>query len=96
MVKKLLPITEEVVIVTILNQYSFLITGLLLLVVVAFMSWRILEPKYAVPAIGLASILLVISQLFLSTNANSYSSVASFENALTSGKPVLLELYSNY
>ena len=87
---------KEVVIGTILNQYSFLITGLLLLVVVSFISWRILEAKYAVPIIALASILLIVSQLFFSTNANSYSSVASFENALTSGKPVLLELYSNY
>ena len=89
-------ITKEVVIGPILNQYSFLIIGLLLLVIVAFMSWRILEAKYAVPIIGLASILLIISQLFFSTNANSYSNIASFENALTTGKPVLLELYSNY
>ena len=87
---------KEVVIGTILNQYSFLIIGLLLLAIVAFMSWRILETKYAVSIIGLASILLIISQLFFSTNANSYSNVASFENALTTSKPVLLELYSNY
>ena len=81
---------------TMLNQYSFLIIVVMLLGIITIISWRLFGLKYVLPVIGLTSVLLVATQLLLSTNTNPYSSIDSFDNALASGKPVLLELYSNF
>lgn len=79
-----------------INQYSFIFIGLLILVITAFLSWRLIGIKFTVPVAGLTFVLLVAFQLLLSTNVNTYSSVGAFDNALTSGEPVLLVLYSDF
>ena len=79
-----------------INQYSFIFIGLLILAITAFLSWRLIGIKFTVPVAGLTFVLLVAFQLLLSTNVNTYSSVGAFDNALTSGEPVLLVLYSDF
>ena len=79
-----------------INQYSFIFIGLLILAITAFLSWRLIGIKFTVPVAGLTFVLLVAFQLLLSTNANTYSSVGAFDVALTSGEPVLLVLYSDF
>ena len=79
-----------------INQYSFIVIGLLILAIITFLMWRLIGIKYTIPVAGLTFVLLVAFQLVLSTNANTYSSVDAFDNALASGNPVLLVLYSDF
>ena len=79
-----------------INQYSFIGTVLLILVIITFLSWRLIGIKYTVPVTGLTFVLLVAFQLILGTNTNTYSSVEAFDNVLTSGNPVFLVLYSDF
>ena len=79
-----------------INQYSFIVTGLLILVIITFVSWRLIGIKYTVPVTGLTFVLLVAFQLVLGTNINTYSSVDAFDKALPSGNPVFLVLYSDF
>ena len=79
-----------------INQYSFIVIGLLILAIITFVSWRLIGMKYIVFVAGLTFVLLVVFQLLLSTNTNTYSSVEAFDNVLTSGNPVFLVLYSDF
>ena len=79
-----------------INQYSFIIIGLLILVVITFLTWRLIGIKYAVAVSGLTFVLLAGFHLLLSTDTSTYSSVDAFDNALPSGNPVLLVLYSDF
>jgi len=79
-----------------INQYSFIVIGLLVLTIITFLSWRLIGMKYAVTVVGLTFVSLVAFQLLLSTSTNTYSSVDAFDNALASGNPVLLVLYSDF
>ena len=79
-----------------INQYSLIIIGLLILAIITFVSWRLIGMKYTVAVSGLTLVLLVGFQLLLSTDTNTYSSVDAFDNSLTSGNPVLLVLYSDF
>ena len=79
-----------------INQYSFMLVGLLLLAIITFLSWRFLGVKVTVPLAGLTFAVLVVFQLAGSTNSNTYSNAEAFDTALTSGGPVLLILYSDF
>ena len=79
-----------------INQYSFIVIGLLILGAITFLSWRVIGIKATVPVAGLTFVLLVAFQLLLSTNINTYSSVDAFDNGLASGNPVMLVLYSDF
>jgi inner membrane protein involved in colicin E2 resistance len=79
-----------------INQYSFVGIGLLILMLITFLSWRFIGVKLAFPVAGLTMLLLIGFQLFFSTNGNTYPSVDAFDNGLNSGNPVLLVLYSDF
>ena len=79
-----------------INQYSFIIIGLLILAIITFLIWRLIGIKYTIPVAGLTFVLLVAFQLVLSTNTNTYSSVDAFDNAIPSGNAVFLVLYSDF
>jgi predicted tellurium resistance membrane protein TerC len=79
-----------------INQYSFIVIGLLILMTITFLSWRFIGIKYTVPVAGLTFVLLVAFQLALSTNTNTYSSLDAFDNAFPSGNPVFVVLYSDF
>ena len=77
-------------------QHSFLLLALLLLAITAAVTARIKRRwlRAAIPG-GLATALLV-TFLFLRTGAGNIDSVADFDRALAGGRPVMLELYSDY
>ena len=79
-----------------INIYSFVALGLLILLVTALSTWRLFSPKLAAAAIAVTFVSLVAFQLMASTKANTVYSPEDINNALASGKPVLVELYSNF
>ena len=79
-----------------INQYSSIVTGLLILLIVTLATWRTFELKWTMIAVSLTFIAIVSFQMIGSTTSSNISSIVEFDNVLTSGKPVLLELYSNY
>ena len=80
----------------ILNQYSYVVIGLVVLTIVTFLSWRLIGIKYAVPLAAVSLGLLITFQLILSTSTDKYSSIDDFENSLASGAPILVMLYSDF
>jgi len=79
-----------------INSYSFVALGLLTLLLMALVTWRLFNPEWAAAIAAVTFVFLVAFQLMVSTKANTVSSLEDFNNALTSGEPVLLELYSNF
>ena len=79
-----------------INSYSLVAAGLLVLIIVALLTWQLFSPKWTTAAVAATFAFLVAFQLMASTKANTVSSPEDFNNALTSGKLVLLELHSNF
>ena len=87
---------DEIAMALLINSYSFVALGLLILLVMTLLTWRLFNPKWAAAIAAVTFVFLVAFQLMASTRANTISSPEDFNNALTSGEPVLLELYSNF
>ena len=87
---------DEVGMTLLINSYSFVAIGFLIVLIVALMSWRLLSPKWAAVTVAVTFAALVAFQLTASTKVDTVSSPEDFNSALASGKPVLLELYSNF
>ena len=79
-----------------INGYSLVAMGLLVLVIVALLTSQLFSLKWVVAAVALTSVSMVLFQLAASTKASTISSPENFDNALISGKPVLVQLYSNF
>lgn len=77
------------------NQHSYLISGLFLLAVVAFLVLREGVTNAGLLAIGLTAGLLAGVWLATRTGPSTYDEVAEVEAALSEG-PTLIEFYSNY
>ena len=79
-----------------INQYSFIIMTIVVLVITGVLTWRFLDPRLSIAAILV--MLLVLGAVFFSTRTkdNSVSSLEEFNLALASGKPVFVELYSDF
>ena len=82
--------------VFLINSYSFVALGLIVLLIIAFLTVRLFGLQRAVVVVVVTFVLLVVFQLMASTEANSVSCPEEFNNVLMSGKPVLIELYSNF
>jgi len=80
----------------ILNQYSFVVIGSVVLFIVTLVAWRFVAGKSVVLVFGLVISLLVITQIYLSNRIDQFPNVDAFENALESGTPLVVALYSNY
>ena len=87
---------DEITMALLINSYSLVAAGLLALMIVALLTGRLFSPKWAAAAVAVTFVSLVAFQVTASTKANTGSSPEDFNNALTSGKPVLVELYSNF
>ena len=87
---------DEIAMALLINSYSFVALGLLILLVTALLAWRLFSPKWAAAAVAVTFVSLVAFQLMASTKANTGYSPENFNNALASGKPTLVELYSNF
>lgn len=80
----------------VLNQYSFVWIAVTVITVAATATWRVRRRwlRAAIPLTLLAA--AVVAFFALRTGPGNLRSVADFDRALASGKPVLLELYSDY
>ena len=79
-----------------INSYSFVAAGILVLIIVALLVERFFGLKWTVTAVTVTFVSIVVFQLMASTKTNTWSSPEDFNNALISGRPVLVELYSNF
>jgi hypothetical protein len=79
-----------------INQYSLVLAGCIIIVLVGLLGWRFFGVKISMVSAGTILFTLIILQLTSSTSATSINSHDEFERALTAGKPVFLELYSNF
>lgn len=78
-----------------LNRYSFVIIGLLVITLLAFVSWTFLGRKPAI-SISLVTItILVVFQFVMSTSSDKYVTVQDFNETVLNGRPTFLMLYSN-
>jgi hypothetical protein len=77
------------------NQHSFLLATALVLAVAGWLTWR---RRVAVRLGVLAGVLALAAVAFalLRTPAGAVREVADLDGALGAGRPVGLELYSNY
>lgn len=80
----------------IINQYSFLIASILLIGLIAVISWSVFGRKYGPVATVLASVLLISIYFSLTSNDTKFSNTEAFDNVTTSGKPFLIEFYSDF
>lgn len=91
------PNTEkEITMLLLINSYSLVAAGLLALMIVALLTGRFFGLKWAAATVAITFVSLVAFQITASTKANTVSTPEDFNNALTSGKPVLVELYSDF
>jgi thiol:disulfide interchange protein len=79
-----------------INSYSLVAAGLLALMIVALLTGRFFGLKWAAATVAITFVSLVAFQITASTKANTVSTPEDFNNALTFGKPVLVELYSDF
>ena len=79
-----------------INQYSFVLIGLLVILLMAPFIWRLIGGNYAIAAVALLVFALGSLQVLLRTDTERDSTIQSFEESLASGDPVLLILYSNF
>ena len=79
-----------------INRYSFVALGLLILTLATLTSGRLLGKKWASIMFSSTLSILIIFQVIASTKINTVNSLKDFDDALASGQPVLLELYSNF
>jgi hypothetical protein len=79
-----------------MNQYSFVIIALAVTSIATAATWRVRRRwlRASIPAALLVA--AVIAHVSLRTGPGNLRSVADFDRALAAGKPVLLELYSDY
>ena len=91
------PNTEDgITMALLINSYSLVAAGLLVLMIVALLTGRLFGSNWAMATVAVTFVSLVAFQVTASTKANTVSTPEDFNNALTSGKPVLVELYSNF
>lgn len=79
-----------------LNHYSFVWLGLFLLAIVAAVTWRVRRPWLRAAIPGALAAGLVVGFVMLRTGGGNVHAVTDVDTALASGKPVMLEFFSDY
>ena len=79
----------------VINQYSYVAVGLIVLGLIGVATWLLVDVKWSIVAIAITLAVLGSFQLMTSTNVEKLSNLDDFEQALNSGKPVTVQLYSN-
>ena len=77
-------------------SYSLIVVGSLILLILTSLTWRLFGPQWAAGIIAVTFAFMLVLQLSTSTKVNTVSSPEDFDSFLQSGKPILLELYSNF
>jgi len=76
------------------NEYSLFLVGLVVIALVLLLTGKRFGLKWGLT--GMVVVALAAFQFITSTNVNTVSSREELDRALATGKPVLLELYSDY
>ena len=79
-----------------INQYSFIIVSVAILVIFGIIIWRVFNPIFATCAILVVLIILTVVFISLRQQDNSFSNLDEFNHALESGRPLFIEFYSDY
>ena len=87
---------DEITMALLINSYSLVAAGLLVIMIVALLTGRLFGSNWATATVAVTFVFLVAFQVTASTKANTVATPEDFNNALISGKPVLVELYSNF
>jgi cell division protein FtsW (lipid II flippase) len=87
---------DSLTLALLINSYSFVVLGLLALLIVGLLTLRFMSRKRAAAVTVVLLLALVSFQLIARTDTNSVSSTDNLDNAMASGKPTLVELYSNF
>lgn len=81
----------------IFNQYSYLTFTVLGTLLLLFILWRSRVRWWRIGLVGLAlAVAIAAGWLVLRPGSSDVDSVAAAEQVLSSGKPTLIEFYSNY
>ena len=80
----------------VLNHYSFVMIALGLLAITAALTRRVQRTWLRAAIPGALAMALVAVFLLLRTGGGNVRSVADLDQALASGKPVMLEFFSDY
>ena len=88
--------TLAAVVRSVLNQYSFVVIAIVVLSIAMAATWRVRRRWVRVAIPGTLAVGLVIAFLVLRTGGGNVRSVADLDRALAAGKPVMLEMYSDY
>ena len=81
---------------SLLNHYSFVVVALVVVSIALAATWRVRRRwlRATIPAVLAAG--AVVAFVALRTGGGNVHSVSDVDGALASGKPVFLELYSDY
>jgi len=81
--------------VTFVNHYSYALAASLALLAIGTWALR-RRTRGAIAALAIAAVLLAGADVALRPGDPSVRTVAEFDRALASGRPALVEFYSNY
>lgn len=81
---------------SVLNHYSFVLIAVVLVTIAAAATWRVKRRwlRATIPGVIVAG--MVVAFVALRTGGGNVHKVADLETALASGKPVMLEFFSDY
>ena len=79
----------------VINQYSYVVVGLIVLGLIGVATWLLIDVKWSIVAIAVTLALLGSFQLMTTTDVEKLSNVDDFEQALNLGTPVTVQFYSN-
>jgi len=79
----------------VINQYSYVVVGLIVLGLIGVATWLLIDVKWSIVAIAVTLALLGSFQLMTTTDVEKLSNLDDFEQALNLGTPVTVQFYSN-
>ena len=87
---------DRTLMTVLINSYSFIVIGLLILIILTSLSWHLFGQMWATVTAVVTAVLLITLQTVSSTTSDQIHEPNEFDNILHAGRPVLLELYSNF
>jgi hypothetical protein len=82
--------------VSIFNHYSFVLFALVLVSIAIAATWRVRRRWLRLAIPGVLVVAAVLTFAALRIGAGNVHAVSDLDAALASGKPVMLEMYSDY
>ena len=79
-----------------LNQYSFVVISILILSIIGFLTWRFLDPRFSLVSIVVMVSLLGAFYFTARGNIDQVEDMSEINSFLTSGKPVVVQIFSDF